>query len=818
MGRKEKKTGANAGSGRLTARGINTAGSQNYHGNVDQSRKGLTPLMRASGKGHSAIVQKLLDKGADAHVSLTSGNFEGYTALLFACLGGHEGCVEVLLSVEGIQVNNASKQEWTPLTLACWQGNIGIVKQLLARGANAHAARTSGENEGYTALHTASERGHEGCVAVLLLVEGIEVDGVDREGTTPLMLACNDGHTGTVKQLLGRGANVRAAPSSGDFEGRTALHEACEGGHEDCVAVLLSVQGIEVDRADKRGATPLLLALKNKHIVVVGLLLSRLKLDEAATQTGNDCMSGLLKPETILSDALRYSMMLVKIAPKCGDEWHNYACYLHANGQIEQSQKAFQQALSLGGSQSTYCGYAHFLLANREKITEGNKPLAMLKSIVESKPDGSGLMYTLLEKNTIKHTILYDELSHYGQITLTPHTLATWLLVTEYLNQGVTKEDTLAWSDALKRRLLEKPPEHEIEWVLCGYAHSRFDFAGGARECFARAGNPSQQTGGYLKALQNNDLPEMKGNREEGQAVSNSTSSHYKTSHKQSVARKRPCESKQDQSLEYSLITKKRKKIIPWGTVVSIASKIYEQAEAVSMNKAQSALLAKRVKIFLSFVGIKNKIGRNPPEGTGPKFEYSDALHQTLKDALDLLVKLQSKSTFRHCVGGAQGWRTDLEEVNQRLDRDAKNFGVAAEMQGLVGQEADHKTLMSDLMDLKSAIRALRQSSENPEENTKSIIASLEFTKTSLDELLRSQQELFEDHVEIQPQLQEVVKLLTEMKTKTKASSIVVTGVKSGSESVMEVRSGTTAALFTSNTMSKHPDEIGKLNVTGRRP
>ena len=63
---------------------------------------------------------------------------EGYYPLFTAADNGREGIVEVLLGMEGVDVNRGDPDDGTtPLFMACQQGHEGVVRLLLDHGASA---------------------------------------------------------------------------------------------------------------------------------------------------------------------------------------------------------------------------------------------------------------------------------------------------------------------------------------------------------------------------------------------------------------------------------------------------------------------------------------------------------------------------------------------------------------------------------------------------------------------------------------------------------------------------------------------------------
>uniref|UniRef100_A0A8C5M0H6 Ankyrin repeat and BTB domain containing 3 n=1 Tax=Leptobrachium leishanense TaxID=445787 RepID=A0A8C5M0H6_9ANUR len=113
------------------------------------SEQGMTPLMYACVRGDEAMVQMLLDAGAELNVEVptTAHKYPSvhpetrhWTALTFAVLQGHIPVVQLLLdagaNVEGSLESGEENYSETPLQLAAAAGNFELVNLLLERGAD----------------------------------------------------------------------------------------------------------------------------------------------------------------------------------------------------------------------------------------------------------------------------------------------------------------------------------------------------------------------------------------------------------------------------------------------------------------------------------------------------------------------------------------------------------------------------------------------------------------------------------------------------------------------------------------------------------
>ncbi|KXZ44525.1 hypothetical protein GPECTOR_66g253 [Gonium pectorale] len=171
-----------------------------------------------------------------------------WTPLHLACLDGDLARVDQLLQ-GGVAVDSAGKGGWTPLHLALCGGSCEVVERLLAAGASASQA-----THGHTPLHCACFGGHVD-VAELLISRGGSVKHPDKDGDSPLHSASHNGQTGVVEALL----QARAPLDARNHDGLTPLHGACQGGHRDVVEALLRA-GADHEAKTRDGKTPLDLA------------------------------------------------------------------------------------------------------------------------------------------------------------------------------------------------------------------------------------------------------------------------------------------------------------------------------------------------------------------------------------------------------------------------------------------------------------------------------------------------------------------------------------------------------------------------------
>jgi ankyrin repeat protein len=174
-----------------------------------------TPILCACLNGHTAVVDLLITAGADNLAN----------ALYIACQCEHVETVKLLLS----RVNRESLDIAAALKTSCKLGHITIVRQLVTTGADMEM------QSNYEALHIA------------FIHKQYEV----------------------VKFLLDHGEYVNTCTAAEE----TTLFLASESGDAKVVELLLTYPHIEVDSANKKGQTPLWVAIQNGHWEIAEKLL-----------------------------------------------------------------------------------------------------------------------------------------------------------------------------------------------------------------------------------------------------------------------------------------------------------------------------------------------------------------------------------------------------------------------------------------------------------------------------------------------------------------------------------------------------------------
>lgn len=141
------------------------------------------------------------------------------------------------------------------------QDDPGKVKALLARGFDANTINPKGQHGLYLAIREPSLKVAE----VLIDWPKTDVNSLNAEGESPLMLASLKGDQGLAEKLIKRGADVNKT-------GWTPLHYAATSGHLALISLLLE-NSAYIDAESPNGTTPLMMAAMYGTPAAVKLLL-----------------------------------------------------------------------------------------------------------------------------------------------------------------------------------------------------------------------------------------------------------------------------------------------------------------------------------------------------------------------------------------------------------------------------------------------------------------------------------------------------------------------------------------------------------------
>jgi len=145
----------------------------------------FTPLHHAALKGYAAVARYLVEQGADKEATSEYGKL---TALHVAAHNGHIDVVR-MLGEHGAKLDTAEGQGWTPLIFSCLGGHVAVAEYLLEHGCDVDHVN----DDGNTALHYAAVHNHLE-VAQLLFRWGVKLDVRDSEGKTAADWATQRGH------------------------------------------------------------------------------------------------------------------------------------------------------------------------------------------------------------------------------------------------------------------------------------------------------------------------------------------------------------------------------------------------------------------------------------------------------------------------------------------------------------------------------------------------------------------------------------------------------------------------------------------------
>lgn len=219
--------------------------------NLDQSHRGLTPLMYAAKVGNLEIIKYLLDKGAN----INSQDDYGYTALHYAVEDNKLDAVKLLIEKKA-NINLVDKDGNTILMTAANAVAPEIFQYLFEKGADINTAN----NYGNTPLLVVAQ-GNEVSMLKILLANSVNLNKQNKDGLTAFMYAVAFGNN-EVTRILAKESKVDFSVK--DNYGNSALHIAAltmgTRYHNAELLKFLLDKTNDINAKNNLGCTPLLLS------------------------------------------------------------------------------------------------------------------------------------------------------------------------------------------------------------------------------------------------------------------------------------------------------------------------------------------------------------------------------------------------------------------------------------------------------------------------------------------------------------------------------------------------------------------------------
>ena len=267
--------------------------------NARDSELGATPLSWATLFNHFDVAEFLIQKGADVNAR----NRDEGTALHGAAFLGHADIAELLIQ-RGADLNARNDKGESPYDVS--KVDWGIT-QLIASWLEIELDRDE-VKAGRTVVvemlqqHSSTDTNRWGddiCFAVKSgnieavkeqLAKGADTDTGDSQfGVSPLSWAALLGKTEIAELLIQNGADVNGR----NRDGGTALHGAAFLGHADTAALLIQ-KGADINATNDKGETSLYVMAANWEITeyIAGLL--EIEVDAETVKTGRTEIAGIL--------------------------------------------------------------------------------------------------------------------------------------------------------------------------------------------------------------------------------------------------------------------------------------------------------------------------------------------------------------------------------------------------------------------------------------------------------------------------------------------------------------------------------------------
>lgn len=204
---------------------------------------GYSALHRAIMNRQGETIYHLIALGADIEIEDSSG----YTPLHYVAKDGLVDYIPLFIN-QCTNINKMTAYQDSALHLASEYGHNDCIESLLFHGADVNDTKPC---DGKTPLHVAASNGCEWCISTLIEGGG-DLKAKDHRDQLPLFCAVQAGYHNCIKLLI----NDKVNSTTKNKDGQTALHVASEKGRNTCIIELLK-NGSNINEKDNAGKTPL---------------------------------------------------------------------------------------------------------------------------------------------------------------------------------------------------------------------------------------------------------------------------------------------------------------------------------------------------------------------------------------------------------------------------------------------------------------------------------------------------------------------------------------------------------------------------------
>ncbi|XP_048238695.1 ankyrin repeat domain-containing protein 17-like [Haliotis rufescens] len=306
---------------------------QNINAMSSNGMDGNAAAVIAAKTGRRDIFDLLVKKGANLIMKEKNNNI-----LLMACEGGNADIVKYVLKQNIVDIDSENEEAWTPAMVAAKGGHKEVFDLLTSEGADMTYESEKDEN----ILHLACYGGNVDIVKYVLHRTTVDINSKDGDGLTPAMIAAYKGHRDLFYFLVREGADL--TQENEDYV--NVLHLACTSKQTEIATYLITKTTVDIDGGRKGSRTPVMLAALQGLEEVFHLLVSK----------GADLTSVTARQENILHqacDGLNVEIVKYILTQNIVDDinsraWHGKTPLM--NAALIQNKEAFDLLVKKGAN------------------------------------------------------------------------------------------------------------------------------------------------------------------------------------------------------------------------------------------------------------------------------------------------------------------------------------------------------------------------------------------------------------------------------------------------------------------------------------